>query len=306
MVYSIVLGERGILQHVFTFLPGNWLLLGAVCKEWATVYASIADRQVHAVSLHGNDELVICCSRTTFYSAVVASPATVRLAQSCGLAIGVGEDLELLSGLHADIQTLEVLHKLGMPFTDELIKGAARSGRLNILQHLITERLCPVPQTASFHAARSGSISMIDWLRAGAYCVFDTRACAGAAWGGQLAALQHLHRVGCEWDEETIAGQAACAGSIEMVEWLRQQPGVVVSAETLAWAANSDQISMCKHLRSTCCDWDADACSDAASGGALGALRWLRENGCPWDSSEVFVSAARNGHTEILDYDARR
>jgi hypothetical protein len=296
------LRDAGILQHVFTFLPGNWLLLGAVCREWKLAYAGLEDQQVRSGSLHDNDELVNCDCRTTLYSAVVASPATVRLAHHSGLAVGVGADIQVISGLHADIPTLGALQDLGMPFTDILVEGAARSGRLDILQHLITDQQCPVPRLISHYAARSGSISMLDWLRAEDRCVFDDYTCAGAACDGHIAALQHLRSCGCDWENEYIACQAASGGSIELVEWLRQQPGVVVDAEALAWAASADQVHMCKHLRSTGCEWDASTCQQAAIAGAISALRWLRENGCPWNASNVCISAAFNGFTSVLDY----
>jgi hypothetical protein len=35
------LRDAGILQHIFEFLPGCWLFLGAVCREWEAVYASM-------------------------------------------------------------------------------------------------------------------------------------------------------------------------------------------------------------------------------------------------------------------------
>jgi hypothetical protein len=151
-----------------------------------------------SVSLHDYDELVNCDCRTTLYSAVAASPATVRLAHHSGLAVGVGADIQFISGLHADIPALGALQDLGMLFTDVLVEGAARSGRLNILQHLIREQQCPVPRMLSHHAARSGSISMLDWLRAETHCVFNDFTCAGAAYGDHLAALQHLRSGGCD------------------------------------------------------------------------------------------------------------
>jgi hypothetical protein len=48
-----LLGEAAILRHVFSFLPGNWLFLGAVCREWQAVYASQAYQSVYSISLYG-------------------------------------------------------------------------------------------------------------------------------------------------------------------------------------------------------------------------------------------------------------
>jgi hypothetical protein len=126
-------------------------------------------------------------------------------------------------------------------------------------------------------------------------------ACAGAARAGNLALLQHLRRWGCDWDAEDVARDAASSGSLETVEWLRQQQGIEINAGVMAAAARMGQIAMCEHLRSTGCEWDTSACARAVAGGHADILRWLREDGCPWDVSEVCMAAAYYGFTNILD-----
>jgi hypothetical protein len=113
------LNDAGILRQVFTFLPGSWLFLGAVCIEWATIYASTAAKQVRSFTLHGISRLVTCGAKTTLYSAAIVSPAAARLACECGLAnmLSHNSRLQVAAGLHADIQTLTALRELGMPLS---------------------------------------------------------------------------------------------------------------------------------------------------------------------------------------------
>jgi hypothetical protein len=243
-----------------------------------------------------------CDCATTLCSAAVASPATARLACECGLQLLTETSVQVTAGLRADMGTLNALYELGMPLSDIVVRAAALSGRLKILQHLLTEHQCSVPTSLSHDDACSGNISMLNWLKAESLCAFDDFTCAGAAKGGRLAALQHLCNEGCDWDVEYIACCAAYSGNIAAVEWLRQQQGTVINADTLAWAAAGGQIAMCQHLRSTGCDWNASACNDAASYGEVDTLRWLRENGCPWDVNGVCTDASRYGSTNILDY----
>jgi len=70
------------------------------------------------------------------------------------------------------------------------------------------------------------------------------------------------------------------------------------SAERLAWA------------RLNGCSWGRvysygheriNPCALAASGGHLGALRWAREHGCPWDE-DTCAYAAEGGHLEVLKW----
>jgi hypothetical protein len=206
---------------------------------------------VHCIHVDGAwDQWQQYSAQTTLYSAAVASLQTAELALACGLRIT--EKLELAAGPHADIETLLFLQELGMPLSETLVKAAALSGRLQVLQHLLSQQHCPRPTEISYYAARSGSISMLNWLRAESWCVFDCETCGGAAAGGQLLALQHLRNEGCEWEHHCIAGHAASSGNIEVVEWLRQQPGVKFSADTLAWAVGAGQTAMCQHLRTEC------------------------------------------------------
>jgi hypothetical protein len=296
------LRDAGILGQVFKLLPGSYLFLGAVCTEWKAAYATLEDQQLCSVSLYDNDKLVTCCCKTTCYSAAVASPATARLAHSCGLSARYKDiNLQVIVGLHADMQTLAALRELGMRFKSFVTDAAALSGRLDILQRLATNDECAGRRVLSHHAARSGSIAMLQWLKAKG-CAFYHHTCAGAAWGGHLAALQHLRSERCDWKIANIACYAAASGTIEVIDWLRQQQGVDINAATLVWAAGAGHTAMCAHLRSLDCGWDSTACASAAVYGHVYTLQWLRSNGCPWDVHKVCTNAARDGATAILDY----
>jgi hypothetical protein len=287
------------LQQVFTFLPGNRLFLGAVCKEWEAVYAGI---EAKAQALYRNNKMAVCGPKTTLYSAAVASPATARLAHSSGLAISDSKQLQLTAGLLADIQAIGALRELSMPLSERLVEGAALSGRLNILQRLLAEKRCPKPFQLSGFAARSGSISMLKWLKTKKWCHFTKCTCAAAAEAGHLAALRYLHSESRSWDAKYIANCAASSGSIEVVDWLRLQQGFQMSADMVSWAAGSGQIAMITHLRSLGCEWDEYACTQAVPRGRLDTLRWLREQGCPWFADAICFEAAALGRTDTLDY----
>jgi hypothetical protein len=225
----------------------------------------------------------------------------VRLARSCGLAVRHSIRLQLVAGQYADSDALSALRELGMPFSNYIVKAAAHSGRLPILQHLLSDQQCPKLYDLSRYAASSGSINMLQWLKAEGF-QFDSFTSHGAAAAGQLLALQHLRSDGCEWDSARILCSAASGGNIDVVEWLRQQQDIEISADVMGWAAAAGQTAMCQLLRSIGCYWDADACSAAAANGHCATLRWLRESGCAWNASEMCIAAAGNGHTDILDY----
>lgn len=51
----------------------------------------------------------------------------------------------------------------------------------------------------------------------------------------------------------------------------------------------------------TCDNWSSTTCAEAAGGGHLELLKWLRGRGCPWDR-KTWQSAARGGHVRVLQY----
>jgi hypothetical protein len=115
--------------------------------EWKAAYATLEDQQVCSVDRFGDKKPVACGNMTTLYSTVVASPATARLAHSCGLVINRrNEKLQHIAALHADIQTLTALRKLGLPVNDTVVLVVARTGRLDVLHHLFAQQRCPKPK----------------------------------------------------------------------------------------------------------------------------------------------------------------
>eukprot|EP00953_Heterococcus_sp_UTEX-ZZ885_P005570 3466-Heterococcus_DN1.PRE.1 len=229
---------------------------------------------------------------TTLYRSVVASPERVRLVRSYGLELHNKENLHIVAGLHADIETLAALRAIGMPISENVVNAAALSGRLDILQYLVKDQRCAKPRNLSHFAARSGSISVLRVLREEHACVFNEQTCTGAAAGGYLDALKHLRNSGCPFATRSIARDAACGGSVEALDWLRQQqPG----QQTIT--------PPCEHLRSIYgCPLTEEACDLSAATGAVDALRWLKEHGCPWRVRNVCLCASGNGSTDVLDF----
>ena len=56
-----------------------------------------------------------------------------------------------------------------------------------------------------------------------------------------------------------------------------------------------------KWLRENGCPWNKSTCSWAAKNGHFETLKWLRANGCRWDK-RTCIFAAQNGHFEILKW----
>ena len=70
---------------------------------------------------------------------------------------------------------------------------------------------------------------------------------------------------------------------------------------TCGKAARGGHLEVLKWLRENGCPWDAQTCAAAAEGGHLDVLKWLRNQGCPWDE-RACAEAAGKGNLGMLKW----
>jgi hypothetical protein len=78
---SSILSDATFLQQIFSFLPGNWLFLGVVCRAWMLSYKQMPASRCKTLTskLYGISvrELTLSWS-STLMTAVFESPARLR------------------------------------------------------------------------------------------------------------------------------------------------------------------------------------------------------------------------------------
>ncbi|QDZ24142.1 hypothetical protein HOP50_12g66800 [Chloropicon primus] len=99
---------------------------------------------------------------------------------------------------------------------------------------------------------------------------------------------------------------AAKRGYLNVIKFWRQQKlskrnGIFFNEWTCANAAQGGHIEILQWLRSEGCPWDEQTCAAAAYKGQLHCLQWLREQGCPW-SEDTCACAAGGGHLHVLQW----
>ena len=171
----------------------------------------------------------------------------------------------------------------GAVYEGDLLNNAAFQGSIEILRWLVEEKGFELNlETTSVEciglwAGFSGSVEVLKYLSERGNG-FNTRACAGAAEGGHLGALQYLRGLDppCPWYSDTCKW-AAWGGHLDILKWARSEDPP--------------------------CPWDVWTCAAAAEGGHLEVLHWLREQDppCPWGLSTCSFSA-RGGHLEVLKF----
>eukprot|EP00953_Heterococcus_sp_UTEX-ZZ885_P015942 8981-Heterococcus_DN1.PRE.1 len=208
----------------------------------------------------------------TLSSAIFESPARVKLAHKNGMNFSI-EGFQLAAGRHGTAESLATARELGLEYTHSTMLGAAICNTLPVLQFLHAQG-CPWGIRISGEAARRGDLDMLRWL----------------------------HVQGREWDRYEILDDAARSGNLELIAWVKQQPGVVCGEGAMLAAAGTGQTAVCAYLHAEQCPWSALACRCAALYGHANTLRWLHENGSPWDVAEVCAEAAESGSVDVMMY----
>jgi hypothetical protein len=227
------------------------------------------------------------------------------------------------------LEMLLYLRQQGCEYNEYSMLSAATSGELAICQHLAAEQ-CPCgtdvcDRAAScgrfevFHflqgigcpwdvakvtraAAMNGSVAMLQCLMQQG-CVLSTETVGVAARSGHLETVRFLHESGCPWDVDTICADAVKMGSIELLQYLKQQR-CAFTADVMRAAALKDDLHMCQYLYAEQCPWTKSATEAAARCRHVDTLRWLLQQGCPYDAHAVRLAAAGEveGNLSVLKY----
>lgn len=81
----------------------------------------------------------------------------------------------------------------------------------------------------------------------------------------------------------------------------RQQDLCPWDPTTTAEAAAGGHLRAIQWLRANGCPWDWQTCARAAKGGHLNTLQWCRTNGCPWNE-DLCSEAATGGHLHVIQW----
>lgn len=183
----------------------------------------------------------------------------------------------------------------------EAMKSAALHGHAQLMDYLLDEGASWRPTYCEL-AARKGAISVLELAdRRGLW--WDKVWCFLTA-----ATKDHLHLI--EWafslpniydvgGRSSLCVLAARAGLTGQLEILTKEYGCHLGVGVFDEAARGGHIETMAWLKENGCPWDKTVCVHASKGNHLAALRWLREHGCPWDKLTC-VYAAEEGHLEIL------
>jgi hypothetical protein len=183
-ITATALSSSGIVDTIIGFVGrGHYLYLGSVSKAFSKAYSPV----------HGEG-----IQRLTLLTAIFQSPSHVRQAFEHGFS-QEREDLpwygmfvqSCAGRLAPDCETLHAAHECGVPYSAQLTRGAAESGSLAKLQFLYQQPSCEWPDDIAESTARSGDLSLVQWLLQ--LSRSDEKVICGAAASTAAAKAGHLH-----------------------------------------------------------------------------------------------------------------
>jgi hypothetical protein len=267
-----LLFESGILQIVLSYVGvGQHLYVRPVSRWWKESYATLESQSL-TIFTGLTRNTIICTPQMTLCSSVFASPATVRLAYNSGLAC-TSEAFHRVAGEGADIETLAAARSLGMECTAATLTAAAECNKLAEVQYLRSQG-CPWPAQLLDGLDISGRFELVRWC------------------------YEH----GCPWTARSAACHATASGNVELMAWVLQQPGTLLSEHVMLAAAKLGHTALCQYLRSQQCPRDNRIITRAALDGKANLLRCLVESGCSFDLHALIDAAAKGGSVQVLTY----
>ena len=162
------------------------------------------------------------------------------------------------------------------------------------------------PRKIFLNAARIGNLEIIIYLYEmyKLYILKDSESCMNAIKNNHTNVLRWLLSHGFECNEDIIS-YVALYGEFELLKWIHS---TIYTTKSIPWiekistcATKSGNLEMLKYLHENGCPWDKYTCSRAAEYEYLEILKYLHENGCPWDE-DTCSYAAEYGYFELLKY----
>lgn len=119
------------------------------------------------------------------------------------------------------LECVIALHEAGTRLHFGHVWEAAEHGRVDVLAYLDAQGVGGFNENACALAAQGGHLAALQWLRARG-CPWDASTCAMAAYDGHLNVLQWAHANGCPWNSRTTC-YAQRRGHTDCLAFARKQ-----------------------------------------------------------------------------------
>lgn len=189
-----------------------------------------------------------------------------------------------------DVGLVRYAHRRGGAFNAHLYDAAVRGHSLQVLRYLHANKC---PRNVLYLGRLEVQDVRIARFLVSTMVVFDTRVYNSAVESGNVEMARYLDSINIEANHDTAMCLALTAGQVDVVEYLLPQVDGLRALD-MAQAASSGSLRLVKYLHEQGVPWDARVFKAACQmnvfgfdrqrfGNRLPLLYYLRDNGCPCD-----------------------
>ncbi|KAF0714645.1 Aste57867_3767 [Aphanomyces stellatus] len=199
---------------------------------------------------------------------------------------------------------VQYLHVHGGTCSTDAIDFATENDHLDVVQWLCENRTEGCTIKALQVAADRGKRKLFDLLRGHNKGEHDRIKMDTAAANGYIDILEYLHDHGatCTTDAMDLA---AGKGHFEVVQWLDAMRTEGCTVNAMDVAAGRNDRAMVEYLFNASCsepECSTKAMDNAAAGGHLDMLQWLRMNTTAGCTNDAVDQAARGNHWDVVKW----
>jgi hypothetical protein len=312
-----------MIETAFACMMGDWEVLqylqGMPCNPWT----------VEKCSGHLSDELK---ANRFFYClhVLIVGYNNIKTLRCARQMMFPWNEWALNAGIRhgVDLQILKWMHNQGCPNSCRTLGVAASWRDTNVLEWLLDIQCPSNERTFEFAIEANCTFENLVWLRSHG-CPWDVSALNAAMkhvdslvlvqylleekcpWSSHtfsllvreenMSLLKLFHEAGIKGDESHFQSALQSRRSIEFLQYLLKCIDSSLGASTFSVAVEVGNLSILKWLKDEGCPWDALAFSMAAKAGNMNVLNWLKDEGCPWNAT-AFSMATKAGNINVLKW----
>ncbi|GFH47636.1 hypothetical protein CTEN210_04111 [Chaetoceros tenuissimus] len=307
------------MNVIFSFIPGSYVTIGCVSKQF---YSDYSTRGIHeSAAFNSADSLLkIGKNRRTTVDAVSND---VKLTEYCFVNSAPEEFMMKVcrkAAMKGHIDVIECANAFGVDLIQWVRKYPqsmtilAEEGNLEMIQYFdskvpegfeikYSSSDDPLWQHIFSKAAASNHLHIMNWI-------YEEKI-QNADWRTDMKSGIEAHEYVLEGIiaprvTEELCIEAAKYGNIEVLEYCHRNN---FRFDTVTWLCNvsmknkdkEQALVTLKWLRRHGCGWNEFLCRAAAVSDNLEALKWARSENCPWDEGTL-EEAAQRGNIPMIEY----
>jgi hypothetical protein len=322
-----------LLKHCFSFIPGSYITVAQVSRQFFSNYSTV-DIDDSLTVLSTDALLKIGRNKRTTADAVsndvflteygfINNAPTEFMNEVCRKAIMKGRKdiiecatvfgIDFKEGVFDD-DSFDILDLMsgGVPRQITMIQTLAEGGNLDMLRYLFGKFSWLDSEASAMTAARGasekGHLHVLQWFHEkDKDFISDHRVAEQVTFHGHLNILRWLadddieHLLPLSNDQNV----AALSGSVEALKFLQEKTHPQFDQTVFAAAAESGSIDMLKYCHENNCPFDSrsyhDAFENKDKATVLQTLKWLSRHEFPWDE-KVCELAAKTGNLCALKF----